>query len=707
MWRWTAFFLLLGAVFVGLRAAHGAQAHPVPLMLSTGRVVVVGVDGRYELTPGDLSVLNAHAGKVEVAAVSVRPRYIGECAAAGWATLGAGRRTSVEGLCDPSVKEHRVPDWPQRLAAAAARHGDAQLGTLAASVPGCVAAVGPGAALAAARADGTVARYDSVGQFLANGLAAPCPLTLVDPGEKADAIIGVMGRRSDQTLIVTGVGPPAGSHDPRLQVMYIAGSAPAGWLTSASTRRTGVINLSDLTRSLIDFGRGSVGTETAHIDGAPLQVTLANVTVAAAQHHLDAVDALSHAVLRGDLALGICGAALLVLLVISAVKHKFGFARVVAGWACILPAAMMLTGAVPWYETRSPGLSLTMVVSGWGIVLTVIALTAARHLNLPVAVAGAVLTVAAFSAEAALGAVMEPGSMLNSRPVNGGRWYGFGNVTFAVYASATLIVLGYLGHRLRMAGRRRLAPIALAVVGFGVVLCEGWPSMGADFGGVLALTPILLWLVLTFSDVRITSGRVLAGGVAAVGVAGVISWLDWRRGAAARSHLGAFFQRVLDGDAENIIIRKAIAAGASIVTPVGIGSLVIGVAVWIVIFGRVVPRLADEFSTIHTTAVAAVSVAILGTLLNDGGITIWYTMTAAIAISAMALWVDGAHHGGLLENPDSGNRGGYVPPGLIRGTRCTRTYDPLTSGDPKVPYARCTNTKCWRREGRRSLTPDI
>jgi hypothetical protein len=263
---------------------------------------------------------------------------------------------------------------------------------------------------------------------------------------------------------------------------------------------------------------------------------------------------------------------------------------------------------------------------------------------------------------------MEPGSMLNSRPVNGGRWYGFGNVTFAVYASATLIVLGYLAHRLRMAGRRRITPIALALVGFGVVLCDGWPSMGADFGGVLALTPILVWLVLACSDVRITWARVLAGGAGAVVVVGVISWLDWRRGAAARSHLGAFFQRVLDGDAENIVIRKAIAAGASIVTPVGIGSLVIGVAVWIVIFGRLVPRLAGEFSTIHTTAVAALSVAILGTLLNDGGITIWYTMTAAIAISVTALWVDAVYQGALphVLSPASANRGDYLPHGSIR-----------------------------------------
>ena len=68
---------------------------------------------------------------------------------------------------------------------------------------------------------------------------------------------------------------------------------------------------------------------------------------------------------------------------------------------------------------------------------------------MPFAVVAAAVTVAAFTVDAALGGVMEPGSMLNSRPVNGGRWYGFGNVTFAVYAAATLVLVGYLAHRLR------------------------------------------------------------------------------------------------------------------------------------------------------------------------------------------------------------------------------------------------------------------
>ena len=309
-----------------------------------------------------------------------------------------------------------------------------------------------------------------------------------------------------------------------------------------------------------------------------------------------------------------------------------------------------------------------MVVSGWGIVLTVIALTAAQAPQPTGRSRGRCVDGGCVQRRCGLGG--GDGTGFNAQLPTSQRWtlVRIWQRDFRRLCLATLIVLGYLGHRLHMAGSRRITPIALAVVGFGVVVCDGWPSMGADFGGVLALTPILVWLVLAFSDVRITWARVLAGGAAAVVVAVVISWLDWRRGAAARSHLGAFFQRVLDGDAEKIVIRKATAAGASIVTPVGIGSLVIGVAVWIVIFGHLVPRLAGEFSTIHTTAVAALSVAILGTLLNDGGITIWYTMTAAIAISVTALWVDTAYQGALpaVLSPASANRGDYLPHGSIR-----------------------------------------
>jgi hypothetical protein len=182
------------------------------------------------------------------------------------------------------------------------------------------------------------------------------------------------------------------------------------------------------------------------------------------------------------------------------------------------------------------------------------------------------------------------------------------------------------------------------VIGFGVVVCEGWPSMGADFGGVLALTPPLLWLLLRLADIPITWPKLVGAAGSALLLVAVISWLDWRRGPTARTHLGAFFQRVLDGDAMNIIIRKAVAAAGSILNPLGMASLLVGVIVWILLFHRPLPALRTEFTTLHTVAVAALGVAILGAAVNDGGITIWYTLTLAFTVTVSALWVDRSSH---------------------------------------------------------------
>ena len=62
---------------------------------------------------------------------------------------------------------------------------------------------------------------------------------------------------------------------------------------------------------------------------------------------------------------------------------------------------------------------------------------------------GTGMTVAAFTTHAALIAVMQPGSMLNPKPAIDGRWYGPGSLTSAVYTAPTLVLVGYMAHRLR------------------------------------------------------------------------------------------------------------------------------------------------------------------------------------------------------------------------------------------------------------------
>jgi hypothetical protein len=653
---WTALVVLLAAVFAVLRGLHAIATPAEDTAIFTEKVVVVGVAGRYQLTDTDRAVLGANLGNVQAGAVSVRPRYIGDCAAAGWATLGAGRRTGVGTLCDPQVQGRRVVDWPQRQAVAAAQRGDARLGTLAGAVPGCVAAVGPEAALAAARPDGTLAAYRTASGFLAGGSKPSCPLTLIDGGKDVDAIIRSVARQPDVTLFVTGIGPTAGSHDPGLQLIYRVGTTLPGWLTSLSTRREGIVTLADLTRTLIDFGQGHPATDAGALDGAPLQVDETTLTVAGIEAHLASVAAISKAAVTGYATLAVSGSVLAVLLVLGIIFGRFRVPRLVLALSCVLGAAMMVTGAVHWYDSSRPGLLVGVVVAAWSVVLTAAAVGLSKVVQAPVAVAGAGLTVAAFTVEAALGGLMEPGSLLNSRPVVGGRWYGYGNVTFAVYAAAGLVLAGYLAHRFLRAGRRVAALVSVALIGFGVVTCEGWPTMGTDFGGVVSLMPGVLWLLLVLSGVRITWAKLLALAGGAVAAISTISYLDWRRGPDARSHLGNFVQRVIDGDATEIVSRKGVTAFETVASPVGIGALVVGILVWVVLFRRLLPVLSEDVSTLRAVAGATLATAVLGTLLNDGGIYVWLTITASFAFTVASLWIDRALADGHLTWVPQGSR---------------------------------------------------
>ncbi len=629
---WTV-LLLFALAFAGLRVVALLQEPPQASALVTEQVVVVGVTGRPALTPTDASVLADHLDDAQVGAVNVRPRKVGDCAAAGWTTLGAGRRAAVGGLCDPQVTEDRVADWNARLAAAAARRGDARLGTLAASVAGCVAAVGPGAALAAARPDGTLADYRTVEEFVADGLSTRCPTTLVDAGPASDDLIARLALDRERTLVVTGVGPVAGSTDPALQVVYRVGTTVPGWLTSASTRRQGIVTLTDLTRTLVEHDLPAGAAAPTTIDGSPLAVDPAELDLPLVRDHLAAVAALSDGAVVGYLVLGAFGTLLFVTGLVLTLCRRFAGPRLILTLGSVLGAAMMLTGSVPWAGSGAPGLVLGVAVLGWAVALTIAALALASRYTVPPAVAGAGLTVAAFTVDAALGGPMQAGSMLNSRPVFGLRWYGFGNVTFAVYATAALFLAGWIACRFLARGHRRAAVAAVVVVGLGVVVCEGWPSMGTDFGGVVALTPPVLGLVLAVAGLRITVPRVLALGAAAVVAISTLSLLDWARGPDRRSHLGGFVQRVLDGDAADVVSRKALASAETLVSGLGIGALLVGALLWVLILRCALPVLRPGFLTLPAVLHAALATAVLGTLLNDGGVSVWLTGTAMVAVT--------------------------------------------------------------------------
>jgi hypothetical protein len=219
--------------------------------------------------------------------------------------------------------------------------------------------------------------------------------------------------------------------------------------------------------------------------------------------------------------------------------------------------------------------------------------------------------------------------MFADGPVIGGRFYGFGNSTFATLAVAALVTAGWVAQRLLDQGRTRLkAAVAVLVIGGLAIVVDGKPGWGTDFGGIIALTPAVLlmaWLTWRGS----ISFRALVGvGVAGVLAVSAVAFLDFLRPPDQRSHFGTFVARLLDGDVGDVLIRKLQMSLAFFHTPAG----------WFMLAGVVLAMLAtvrpdkvpfESYRSFYAgrpmvrpTLLALSTCGLVGMLLNDAGVAL-------------------------------------------------------------------------------------
>jgi len=151
------------------------------------------------------------------------------------------------------------------------------------------------------------------------------------------------------------------------------------------------------------------------------------------------------------------------------------------------------------------------------------------------------------------------------------------------------------------------------------ILAEADPEPG---GGVLEIGPGLGFL----------TGGLLAHGAAVTAVeldAGLVAFVRDR----FSPEIADGQLRIIDGDALDVVVRKAVASAETIISPLGIGSLVIGIPLWILIFRYALPVLEQEFTTLRPCLQSILITGVLGTLLNDGGSSVWLSVTAVVTLS--------------------------------------------------------------------------
>lgn len=672
------------------------------VLVGTGGIIWADVDA--ETTPRLWELLSEGSG----AALTVRSVNTATCPVDAWLGVSAGeraaapaldgnpRRASWEPCPEPSpVVDGQVSQWSEYVSAATALRFNSVLGTLgdvAAEQGACLSAVGEGAALGAARADGSL---DGVEDFDAASLPEAltrCPVSLVDVGSLPQSLIGP-SRATELTDIDARIGAvvdaaPAGANvivasmaddGPQSRLRMVVASGPdygAGLLTSPSTRQPGLVVNNDLTATVLGRAgleipssiNGGVLTSDADPGGSADSVQdrwqdLVDYDLASFKIR-SIVPTFFQAFVYGQL--------VIYLLVLLVWKGKLGseatrarwlsLARAVAISAAAVPAATFLANLVPWWRASLPLLAIVASVATWTALIATVALRGpwGRSGLGPVAVVSAV-TVLVLGLDVMTGSRLQLSSLMGLQPAIGGRYFGMGNVPFALFITsaiflATVVANGYLAR-----GRQTSAAWAAGLILTAALIVNGAPMWGADAGGPLSLPPAIAFLVLTILGIRVTWLRWIMLFAATAAIFLSVAFLDSLRPIESQSHLGRFIESISDGRALDIIARKA-EQNWSVLTGNYTLTLLVPFALAFVIYvlaretswgSRALQRSFDRYPALRPGLLTTLLALTIGFFVNDSGVAI-PAVGATIAVPlliAINVWVLRLEHLNAADAP--------------------------------------------------------
>jgi hypothetical protein len=648
-------------------------------------LVVVGLGGLSwdDVSAEDTPILWGLLRDGSAASVSVKSLRLSTCPTDGWATVSAGEAAG------PDTSEARPQCSPLPTIAGSAQAGfrvigfdalatasreaefRAQLGLLGdsfAAAKTCIQAIGPGAGLAAATSDGKVAKYSPFQATTLVADLAQCPVSIVDVGgisstdpnptrhleqingieRRIELVMDAMPNGAD--LVVAGLADR--DQQERLRLLTASGPHYApGLLASASTRMVGIAQLSDITATVLQ--RGGVEPQAA-IGGRALSVVPSannsESTAAAKLTVLTDIDTKAdamHDVVAPFLIIWLVGTALtmLVLWVILRRSRPWNrrvtrarvlrMVRLIGLVSAAMPAATFLANLVPWWRWSTNTVVLVAVLLALVLVISSVLTLACLKGPWSSSALGPLAAMSAITAgvigiDLLTGSHLQISSIFGLQPLVGGRFYGMGNVAFALYAAAVLLLCAALAHALVRRDSPRLAVFAVVVVGGVALAVDVLPAWGADFGGPIALVPALGFLLMGVmgwrTSVRNVSIVLLVAGL----VVGLVCYLDWRRPESERSHPGRFLQTVIDGGAWDVMSRKLWAnVSLSVHLPVLLAIVVALMVVFVLvvlrpgIFGtEPLRRLLEEAPLMRRGLLSVIVMAVIGFLTNDSGAAI-------------------------------------------------------------------------------------
>ncbi|MEU1756999.1 hypothetical protein ABZ436_30700 [Micromonospora matsumotoense] len=661
--RFTPVLLTLIVVALGVTALAARPDTTAPRR-TADFVVLAGVAGlRWsDVDPQTTPTLWRMAQQGSIGSLSTRSAHRPTCPVDGWLTLGAGSYAGWNGSrqaggCPPAGVTVEQPDGiganlPDQESVVAYNADRQPWGTVPGSLSEsvrCSVAVGPGAAVAAARPFGRVDRYAPALPADPAGLLGSCVLSIVDLGtvsgtdpadRRADArradeaLAKVLAARPQRSLVlVAGVSDT--ESPARLHVVVADGPGwEHGWLTSASTGREGYLQLVDLApTALIALGRPMperlfLGRPAVKVDGRPDDLA----TAISAPADADREAAAQRAVAGWFFALLAAAQVVLAIAVLPLLRRARRLAgphspppvsrRIVATVELLLVAvalavpAALLADAVPWWRGEHAGgyfalVTVALIVGGTALVR--FAPGHERTLGPLGAVAG--LATLVVGADVLSGARLQLNGVVGYSALEGGRFSGLGTVGLGVFLAGSLLSAGWLAQRVR----RQWRPMVVVAVGGLAVVVIGSPYLGADSIGAIALTAGVAVAAAISTGGWLTISRLVWATMAGLALTIGFAVVDLRRPVEERGALGRFLTALGEGTGGLTVHRSSTANFQTLVnSPLTVLAVVGLLLVWFALlqpWGGLM-RLFGIYPAIRAalagTALAAVIAGLLG-----------------------------------------------------------------------------------------------
>lgn len=462
---------------------------------------------------------------------------------------------------------------------------------------------------------------DRVTAFRRLALASAARAEFEEALRRSDALLGQVEASlpSGALLFVAAMAPPASSW--HVTPIVAAGpGVPRGYLHSPSTKRLGVVTVTDLAPTILEalgapVPKGMIGHAFRYHPGE---------SDLAALRRLDRDTQYRERYYFPLTVAFIAFQALLYVVAMLAFSRRDGQVgmrrplRLLVLGVAAFPLATFLLRAVPGYS--SLGGASVVVLLGIIAACVAVALRARRH---PLSPFRWILlaTAAVIMVDVATGTRLHTSSILGWSLHGSGRFYGLPNTTFAVLAACSVLAACIHVHQ---APRRREALTTAGAFLTLVVVVDGAPSLGNDVGGILTLVPLFGLTLLALSGRRLSWRSLLVAAGVTLLVLSLAAAVDLLRPPEARTHLGRFVTDLRENGLSTL--------GTTIARKQKANLRILGGSVWtwslpaaalfmihMLVWERRWQSLLPPRSPLRYAVVSALGAGLLGFLTNDSG----------------------------------------------------------------------------------------